>query len=264
MARIATTFGGLRARGEAALAPYLMVGYPSMQATEELLHALVEAGADLVELGIPFSDPLADGATLQRVNHIALEGGANLRGALEMVASLRDRIPVPLVMMSYYNPVLRMGDRAFATEAAQAGVDGLIVPDLPLEEAGGLMEACAGAGVDLVGMVTPATPAERLAAIASRASGFLYCVSLKGVTGARSQISASAEPLVQQVRKVTDLPAMVGFGISSPEQVRSVTAYADGVVVASALLDRIDREPQRRAEAAGEFVAELKAACRSR
>jgi tryptophan synthase alpha chain len=261
MGRIATTFEGLRARGEAALVPYLMAGYPSMEATREMLHAVVEAGADLVELGIPFSDPLADGATLQRVNHLALEGGATLRGALELVASLRDEVRVPLVLMSYYNPLLRMGDEAFAREAALAGVDGVIVPDLPVEEAAGLGAACAEAGVDLVGMATPGTPPARLADIAARASGFLYCVSLKGVTGARSRLSSGAEPLVRRVREVSDLPAVVGFGISTADQVRAVAAYADGVVVASALLDRIDREPHRRTEAAAAFVAELKAAC---
>jgi tryptophan synthase alpha chain len=262
MGRIATTFDGLRALGETALVPYLMAGYPSMEATREMLHAVVEAGADLVELGIPFSDPLADGATLQRINHLALEGGATLRGALDFVASVRAEVSVPLVLMSYYNPMLRMGDEAFATEAARAGVDGVIVPDLPLEEAAGLRAACGEAGVDLVGMATPATPPERLASIATHASGFLYCVSLKGITGARSALSSNAEPLVRRVREVSDLPAVVGFGISTPQQVRAVAAFADGVVVASALLDRIDREPHRRPEAAAEFVAELKSACR--
>lgn len=260
MSRIASTFDRLRGRGEAALVPYLMAGYPSMGATGEMLHALVEEGADLIEIGIPFSDPLADGATLQRANHTALQGGATLRGALELISSVRDRVQVPLVIMSYYNPILRLGDESFAAAAASAGVDGVIVPDLPLEEADGLRAACARSGVDLIGMVTPATPPERIRAIAERASGFLYCVSLKGVTGARSRLSATAEPLVRQVREVSSLPAVVGFGISSPEQVRSVAAYADGAVVASALLDRVDRDPDRRAEAAGKFVSELKAA----
>lgn len=239
-----------------------MVGYPSLERVRGLLYAIVDAGADLVELGVPFSDPLADGATLQRIGHRALQNGTTLRSALELVASVRAHVPVPLVLMSYYNPVARMGDRQFALEAATAGVDGLIVPDLPVEESGLLRGACLDAGIDLVGMVAPTTPDGRVEAIARRASGFVYCVSLKGITGARSQLPPEVDRLVDRVRRRTPLPAVVGFGISTPEQVEAVSAFADGVVVASALMDRIEADSLRPAETAARFVRQLKAACR--
>ncbi len=262
MGRIATTFERLNSRGEAALIPYLMAGYPSLDATRDLLYAIVSAGADLVELGIPFSDPLADGATLQRASHRALQGEVSLRLILEMVASVRDQLSVPIVLMSYINPLLRLGEDEFARQAAAAGVDGIIVPDLPVEEAASFGRACGAAGIDVVGMVAPTSPGERIEAIAREASGFVYCVSLKGVTGARSQLPQGVDQLVARVRQASPLPAVVGFGISSPEQVRAVTGFADGVVVASALLDRIDLEPMRATETAAQFVSELKSACR--
>lgn len=261
MGRIARTFQTLTDRGEAALAPYLMAGYPSLDATSELLYAIVQAGADLVELGIPFSDPLADGATLQAANQRALSGGTTLARVLNLVTTVRSSIAAPLVLMSYYNPVLRMGE-AFAAEAAAAGVDGLIIPDLPAEESGPLRDACASAGIDLIGMVAPTSPPDRVRRIASGASGFVYCVSLKGVTGARSELSDAVRPLVERVKAETSLPALVGFGISTPEHVRAVTAFADGAVVGSGLLARIDRFPASRAEAAARLVEDLKAACR--
>lgn len=262
MGGISNTFDRLREREEAALIPYLTVGYPSLEGTRELLYAIVAAGADLVELGLPFSDPLADGATLQRIGHRALEQGASLRRALDLVRSVRHQVTVPLVLMSYYNPLLRLGDEGIAREAAAAGLDGVIVPDLPVEESGPLGRACAAEGVDLIGMVAPTSPDERIAAIARRASGFVYCVSLRGVTGARSKLPSGVDALVGRVRQATGLPAVVGFGISSPAQVKDVTAFADGVVVASALMDRIEQQPLRSAAAAAEFVSELKSACR--
>lgn len=233
-----------------------------MEKTAEMLEALGRAGADVLELGIPFSDPLADGATLQRINHLALQRGVSLRSALELVASVRDRVEIPIVLMSYYNPLVRLGEERFAVEAAAAGVDGVIVPDLPVEESSSLRAACVRAGVDLVGMVAPTTPIERMAAIAEASSGFLYCVSLKGVTGSRRELPLGIDLLIGRVREVTRLPAVVGFGISSAEQVRRVAAVADGVVVGSALMDLVDREQQRCVEAAAEFVSQLKAGCR--
>lgn len=264
MSRIEAAFDRLRVKGEAALIPYLMTGYPSMAATRELLYALVRAGADLVELGIPFSDPLADGATLQRAGYRALRAGASPRGALDLVASVRAEVDVPIVLMSYYNPVLRMGDERFASAAGAAGVDGIIVPDLPVEESAALGDSCRAAGVDLVGMVAPTSPDHRVVLTCNRASGFVYCVSLKGVTGARGALPRDAEALVGRVKRATRLPAVVGFGISTPEQVSAITSFADGAVVASALTDEIDRESHRATDAAGEFVAALKAACRKR
>lgn len=233
-----------------------------MEGTRDLLYGIVAAGADMVELGIPFSDPLADGATLQRTSHSALQRGASLRRALELVSLVREGIRVPLVLMSYYNPLLRLGGEGFAREAAAAGVDGVIVPDLPLEESPDFCGACAAASLDVVGMVAPTTPEERVAAIAGRASGFVYCVSLKGVTGARGRLPDGVDRLVARVRATTKLPAVVGFGISSADQVRAIGAFADGVVVGSALMDRVEREPANLVDAASSFVAELKTACR--
>lgn len=261
MGRIDNTFRALRDREEAALAPYLMVGYPTLAATEELLYAIVRGGADLVELGIPFSDPIADGATLQGANHRALAGGTGMEQALDLIASVRPNIDVPLVLMSYYNPVLCAGDN-FAAMAAAAGADGLIVPDLPVDEAGPVRDRCARAGLDLIGMVAPTTSPERVSRIARSAAGFVYCVSLKGVTGARSALSDGLRPLVDLVRRETSLPAIAGFGISTPEHVRTVTSFTDGAVVASALVDLIDRHPDSAAAVAEDFVRQLKSACR--
>lgn len=262
MGRIASTFDMSRIRGEAALIPYLMADYPSREAVRETLCALEDSGADMVELGIPFSDPLADGTTLQRINQLALERGASLRSALELVTSIRATLSIPLILMSYYNPILSLGHQPFAAAAIDAGVDGVIVPDLPVEESGELRDACLEVGLDLVGMVAPTTTAERMRQISEQSSGFIYCVSLKGVTGARSELSTGVKELVGRVRETTKLPIVVGFGISSEAQVRSVATFADGVVVASALLDRIEREQRPAPEVAGKFVARLKAACR--
>ncbi|HEX9016582.1 MAG TPA: tryptophan synthase subunit alpha [Chloroflexota bacterium] len=260
--RIAQRFDLLGGRGEAALLPYLMTGYPSLPATRDLLCAIVDAGADVVELGVPFSDPLADGATLQRANQAALERGAGLAAALELVGSLRRQIAVPLVMMSYFNPIMQMGLGCFASEASSAGVDGLIVPDLPLEESAELRAAAAASGLDVVGMVAPTSAPERIREISRSASGFVYCVSLKGVTGARAALSTDARSLVGTVKQATELPAVVGFGISTPKQVGEVTAFADGAVVASAIVDRMDSHPSDPVGSAAEFVRELKKACR--
>jgi tryptophan synthase alpha chain len=259
--RLAGTLEELRIKRESALAPYVMAGYPSLEATEEILYAIVQAGADMIELGVPFSDPLADGATLQVANLRALAGGVTLDRVLDLVAAVRSRIAIPLILMSYYNPVLRMGDR-FTVEADEAGVDGLIIPDLPADEAAPFREMCDASSIDLVGMVAPTTPEERIPRIVRAARGFVYCVSLKGVTGARGELSQAVRPLVGRVKVATSLPALVGFGISTPEHARAVSAFADGVVVASALLDRMERSPNSRAESAAGFVRELKKACR--
>ncbi len=241
--------------------PYLMAGHPSLEATKKLLYAIVDAGADVVELGVPFSDPLADGTTLQRANHSALSRGTTLQRVLSLVSDVRPDIAAPIVLMTYVNPVVRFGVARFAAEAAAAGVDGLIVPDLPVEEAGCLRPACEDAGLDLIGIAAPTSPDGRVSAIAKAARGFVYCVSLRGVTGARTTLSSEARPLVGRVRAATTLPAVVGFGISTAEHVRAVTSFADGAVVASALIDAIDASPERPSEAAAAFVRELKSGC---
>lgn len=259
MSRIDRAFAGARARGETALWPYLTIGYPVRGATAELGAALVRAGADGLELGIPFSDPLADGVTLQRANQRALDAGFTLDDAFETARALRGEVDVPLIFMSYYNPVQRRGAERFCAEAADAGADGLIVPDLPHEEAEPLRAACSASGLALVGMLAPTTPKERMAAVCERAQGFIYCVALVGVTGARTALAADLPEFLARVRHHTALPLVVGFGISRPEHVATVGRYADGAIVASALVDLLDRVPAPERPAAAErYVRELK------
>lgn len=250
MSRIAATFAKLRAEGRTALMPYLMTGYPERNSVLQLAPALEAAGADLFELGVPFSDPLADGATIQRASERALANGITLEQCITTVAALRERgVNAPIVPMGYYNPFLQYGLDRLAREMAGAGADGLIIPDLPPEEAGACHAACRAHGIDLIFFVAPTTPEERIARIAAIGSGFIYCVSLTGVTGARRELWSGLPAFLERVRRHTDLPLVVGFGISSAAHVRDVGAHADGVIVASALINAIDQAPL------GEYVA---------
>jgi len=246
MSRIAGTFERLRRDNEAALIPYLTVGYPSLDATRRLVPLLASEGADLIELGVPFSDPMADGATVQRASHAALEQGVTLSDCLCVAAEVRRSHDVPLIMMGYYNPIFRYGLGRFAAECAASGVDGLIIPDLPPEEAGELKGECDKAGIDLIFLVAPTSTDDRLARVARMASGFVYCVSLTGVTGARAEMSNDLGEMIARVRRHTHLPLVVGFGISKPEHVAQVVrgAGADGAVVGSALLNLIESLPE--------------------
>lgn len=260
MTRIAETFARLQAQGRVALMPYLMAGYPERESAVELAPALQAAGADLFELGVPFSDPLADGATIQRASERALANGIRLRDVLEQVAVMRaSGVTAPLVLMGYYNPFLQYGLERLARDAAAAGVDGLIIPDLPPEEAEPAHAACRAAGLDLVFFVAPTTPDERIAQIARLASGFIYCVSLTGVTGARAALWEGLPAFLQRVRRHTSVPLVVGFGISSAAHVAEVGRVAAGAIVASALINAIDDAPPegRVARAAG-FVRGLR------
>jgi tryptophan synthase alpha chain len=244
MSRIAETFARLKAANRTALMPYLMVGFPERNSTQELAPALEAAGADLFELGIPFSDPLADGATIQRAGERALANGVRLPFCIETVAALRARgLVAPLVLMGYYNVFLQYGLDRFATDVAAAGADGLIVPDLPPEEAADCHAACRAAGLDLICLVAPTTPDSRIADIVRLASGFIYCVSLTGVTGARRDLPAELPLFLARVRRHTDLPLVVGFGISSAAHVRQVGADAEGAIIGSALVSAIDAAP---------------------
>lgn len=261
MSRIAETFARLKSAGQVALMPYLMVGYPEHDSVLDLAPALEAAGADLFELGIPFSDPLADGATIQRASERALQNGIRLADCLAMIGELRRRgVTVPIVPMGYYNPFLQYGLERFAHEAAAAGADGVIIPDLPPEEAATCKAACQAAGLDLIAFVAPTTPDERIAEIAHIASGFLYCVALTGVTGARNELWEGLPAFLQRVRKQTDLPLVVGFGISTAAHVRQVSAYTEGVIVASALINTIDAlPPDQQVSGAAAFVRGLRA-----
>lgn len=242
--------------GELRFIPYLMAGYPTPEASVELGRAYAAAGAAAIEIGIPFSDPLADGPTIQRAGQAALEGGMNVRGALR-VASAVAGTGVPVVLMTYVNPVLAYDPRRFAADAAAAGAQGVIVPDLPIEEAGPVAGWLRAAGLDTVFLVAPTSPEARIARAAAIASGFVYCVTVTGVTGARAALDDRLESLLARVRAATPLPVAAGFGISTAAHVRALRGRADAVVVASALLDRV-----HRGEPVGPLLEELVAACR--
>lgn len=260
MSRLEAAFERLRSKGEMGVIPYLMIGAPSVEATLTIAPSLVAGGADAIELGIPFSDPLADGVTIQRASAQALANGVTLETCLEVCRELRQRgIAVPLIFMGYYNPFLAYGLERFASAAAEAGADGVIVPDLPLEEADPLLKACRECGLDLIFLVAPTSPKERILNAARCGSGFLYCVSITGVTGAREQLAASTIAFLQRVRTYTRLPLAVGFGISRREHIVALAPHADAAVVASALIDLIERTPQaEQAQRSRAFIEELK------
>ncbi len=259
MSRIADTFARLRREGRVALMPYITVGFPERDSALELVPAMEAAGASLFELGVPFSDPLADGATIQRSAQRALANGVTLADCIATAARLRARgVGAPLLLMGYYNPLLRYGIERACRELAAAGGDGWIIPDMPPEEAADLQAAAAAHGLDLIMFVAPTTPEARIAQIAARASGFIYVVSLTGVTGARQSMAANLEDLLARIRRVSDLPLVVGFGISKPEHVAEVARMADGAIVGSALIAQLEAlPPSETSAAAAAFVRYL-------
>jgi tryptophan synthase alpha chain len=262
--RLDATFEALRARGERALVAYLMAGDPSLAETERLVVEAERQGADVIELGVPFSDPLADGPVIQRADVRALAAGASLTRVLETVATLRARVRLPLVLMTYYNPVLAFGLEAFARTAVDAGVDGVIVPDLPHEEAEPLRTEAEAAGLDLVYLVAPTSAPARVKAIARLSRGFIYLVSVTGVTGARRELPPDLAAQIRTLRLVTTKPVCVGFGVSTPEQVAAVGRLADGVAVGSAIVRTVEEHAGTSAlvEKVGDFIASLKAPLR--
>ncbi len=264
MSRLEGVFRDLRARGERALVAYLTAGDPSLPATERLAVALARRGADVIELGVPFSDPLADGPVIQRAAQRALAAGASVPRVLETARAIRAEASTPIVLMTYYNPVLAFGLRAFAEAATKAGVDGLIVVDLPPEEAGPLAAEAEPVGLDLVHLAAPTSTRERLRLIARRSRGFIYLVSLTGVTGERASLPAGLPEQVRALRLLTTRPICVGFGIGRPEQAAAVGRLADGVVVGSAIV-RLVEEHATAADLetrVGDFIAALKAPLR--
>jgi tryptophan synthase alpha chain len=245
-------------QGRAAFMPYSVLGYPTRQAGLETIRTLVTAGADLLELGVPFSDPLADGPTIQAATQKSLENGTTVKDCLTQVGELRRQgIETPALLMGYINPILAYGIEKFVTDAATMGVDGLIVPDLPPEEAAELEAACAQHGLALVYLLAPTSTPERIKLVAEKAQGFIYLVSLTGVTGARSELSPDLAEFVQRVRAQTGLPLAVGFGIATGEQAQAVAQVADGVIVGSALVKRAAESQERVRELATELRAAL-------
>jgi tryptophan synthase alpha chain len=258
--RVADAFARARTEGRTAIMPFVTVGYPTPERSEEWVLAMVRGGADLIEIGIPFSDPLADGTTVQRTSQAALRHGVTLADAVAMVRRLREQhgVSIPILFMGYFNPMLQYGLEKLARDSAAAGVDGYIVPDLPAEESDELLAACRRNGLDLVFLLAPTSTDERIAAVAERASGFVYCVSLTGVTGQRSALPDLHDYLAR-VRARTDLPLAIGFGVSTPEHVRQVGEVADGAVVASALINFLDTIPEAdQLVAAEQFVRGLR------
>ena len=257
--RIEAAFARLKAEGHAGLVAFLTVGYPDLDATLRLAPALVEGGASLIELGIPFSDPLADGATIQRASFQAIRQGVTPAACLGVVGALRAQgLQAPLILMGYYNPILAYGIERFAAAAAAAGADGLITVDLPPEESTPLRDACRAHGLRLIYLLAPTSTDQRIELVAGLASGFLYCVSLTGTTGARRELPRGLEAFIARVRHYTPLPIAVGFGISKPKHFRAVARIAEAAVVGSAIIDEIDRsDPSQQAARLREYAEVL-------
>jgi tryptophan synthase alpha chain len=263
--RITAKFREVATRGEAALIPFIVAGDPNLERTGRLVLELEARGADLIELGVPFSDPMADGPANQRAAARGLAAGATLPAILSMVTELRRVTQIPLILFGYYNPILRYGCDRLSADAARAGLDGLLVVDLPPEEVRELAGPARAAGLDIIYLLAPTTPLERSRVIARSASGFLYYVSVTGVTGERDRLASDLAARLSELRTVTSLPIGVGFGISTPDQAREVAAFADAVVVGSAMSQLIERHAasDRLIEIVGGFAAALKEAMRS-
>jgi tryptophan synthase alpha chain len=257
--RLVQALAALRARGRRALIPYVMAGDPDPQASERLVGILAAAGADAVELGVPFSDPIADGPVNQRAGQRALAHGMGVRPALEMVSRLRETTRIPLLFMTYYNLILRHGVAAFCRDAVRAGLDGLIAADLPPEEGEELIAEAERAGLATVFLLAPTSTDARIRAVTAASTGFIYCVSRTGVTGVQEELPEGLAALVARIKAQSDTPVCVGFGISGPAQAREVARRADGVIVGSALVQMIEDNPDDL-ERVGAFVRDLAAA----
>jgi tryptophan synthase alpha chain len=241
MSRITETFARLRKEGKQALIPFITAGDPDLEVTQKLMVELDQAGADIIELGVPFSDPVADGPVIQRASMRALRHDVSVADILQVVSETRNKIKAAVVLFSYLNPLLQFGLDQLAVEAARAGVDGILVTDLSLEDTAGFQKSLADNSLDLILLAAPTTSDERLRLIAAKGSGFIYAISRTGVTGARAEISSDARHLVSRVRAMSDLPVAVGFGISNRTQVSEVWQYADAAVVGSAIVAEIER-----------------------
>ena len=258
MNRIDSRFAEAKQGSRILLAPFVTVGYPTLAISRELALGYVEAGADMIEVGVPFSDPIADGPTVQEASQIALDGGTRLADAFALVADIRAKTTVPILVMGYANPFMRHGFHELAGNLALSGADGLITPDMLPEHASDLESATAEQGIHLIRFAAPTTPTERLSRIADGAKGFLYCVSVAGVTGSRANLDAALPDFLYRVRRATTTPRVVGFGISKPQHIRSLQGQAEGVIVASALIDIVRSNPRNSAvTAAAKLVREL-------
>ncbi len=243
MSNIEDIFRKLKKGGKKAFIPYIMAGDPSLEKTREIILMFEECGADIVELGVPFTDPLADGPVIQRASEKALERRITLKKVLPFIKELRKQILIPLVLMSYYNPVFKYGEENFVKDARDAGVDGVIIPDLPPDEAGSFINLSRKAFFDTIFLLAPTSTTERIKKVARSSRGFIYYVSITGITGSRLLLDGSLESSISEIRKYTDKPIAVGFGVSSPEEAATVSKVSDGVIVGSAIVKRINELP---------------------
>jgi tryptophan synthase alpha chain len=258
MTSVSSCFQSLRAQQQCALIPFLTAGDPDLETTFQALQALDRAGADLIELGVPYSDPLADGPVIQAAATRALQGGVKLGDVLKLVERVSPTIKAPIILFTYYNPILNLGIEEFLRRIVAAGAKGLVVPDLPLEESASLLEPAARLGIEVILLVAPTSPPERQKAIVAQSQGFVYLVSVTGVTGMRQGMGSNVGDILGQLRTVTDKPIAVGFGISDPAQAKQVKELgADGVIVGSAMVKKLATEG---VEALETFCRELKAA----
>jgi tryptophan synthase alpha chain len=265
MTTISDRFEILRRNQECALIPFITAGDPDLATTATALQVLDRSGADMIELGVPYSDPLADGPVIQAAATRALQKGTKLEAVLEMLQEITPTLQAPIILFTYYNPILHRGIEEFLQQIAKAGVAGLVVPDLPLEEAGSLLKPAGEMGIDLILLVAPTSSADRIAAIARASQGFIYLVSVTGVTGMRSQIETRVSDLLQQIRSVTDKAIGVGFGISQIEQARQVKDWgADAAIVGSAFVKRLaEGTPEQGLDAIAQFCQNLKTALKN-
>jgi len=243
--RISGAFSRARQEGRIALMPFMTAGYPDVPTSVNLIRAMVDAGADGIELGVPFSDPLADGPTIQKASYRALQGGTTPADAIDIVAALRwSGVGVPILLMGYCNSFLAKGEEQYLTDAAAAGADGFIIVDLPPEESDGTLATCRKLGLNLIYLLAPTSDGGRIDQVLGRAAGFIYCVSLVGVTGARARLSAELPDFLRRLRPKTDLPLAAGFGISKREHVEALRGLADAAIVASAIIDLVESSPR--------------------
>lgn len=262
MTSVSDCFQALRNRNECALIPFITAGDPDLATTAKALRILDQAGADLIELGVPYSDPLADGPVIQAAATRALQQGVKLEDVLGIVKEAKAEIKAPIILFTYYNPIFYRGVESFLQQVVEAGVKGLVVPDLPLEESENLIKPAAEMGVDLTLLIAPTSPIERIQAIAKQSQGFIYLVSVTGVTGMRNQVATRVEELITNIRQVTDKPVGVGFGISQPEQALQVKQWgADAVIVGSAFVKRLaEGTPEQGLQSIETFCRQLKTA----
>jgi len=263
MSRIKQTFERLKGRRQAALIPFIMAGDPDLKTTEVLAVRMAQRGADIIELGVPYSDPLADGPTIQAASQRALQNGVNLKSIFSLARKLQG-IASPLVLMTYFNPIFRYGLQAFASDCQRSGIDGVIVPDLPPEEAGAWIEEARKLELDTIFLAAPTSPEERIRLVSKVSRGFIYYVSITGVTGVRGNLPEELASVVRRIKERSRKPVAVGFGVSTPEQAKEVSGFADGVIVGSAIVKIVEEggKNDQLAERVGDFIASLADAIR--